>query len=145
MPKRSSLLNTAIALLLLLNRTVLYSLLAGKTGPSPAAPSDGEQAAAAPIQIDVLNGCGVNGVGNAMTGFCREQGYDVVEMGNYKNFEVERTVVIDRKGTKEVARLLAQRLGVSPHNVVQQFSDDHLVSASIVIGKDYRTLRPWNE
>ena len=80
-----------------------------------------------------------------MTKYCRTLGYDVVEMGNYKSFDVEETLVIDRSGKMETAKLLAQQIGVSSKNVVQQFSNEHIVVASIVIGKDFNKLKPWNK
>lgn len=98
-----------------------------------------------PVQIDILNGCGVNGVGNTATNFCRSAGYDVVEMGNYKNFDLEESMVIDRTGKIEASKMLAKRLGISQKNVVQQFSNEHPVTASVVIGKDYKTLLPWKK
>ncbi len=114
--------------------------------PSSVSPrSETNDSTAAPIQINVLNGCGVNGVGTIMTKYCRTLGYDVVEMGNYKSFDVEETLVIDRSGKMETAKLLAQQIGVSSKNVVQQFSNEHIVVASIVIGKDFNKLKPWNK
>lgn len=98
-----------------------------------------------PVQIDVMNGCGVNGIGTTMTNFCRAAGYDVVEMGNYKNFDLEESMVIDRTGKPEASKLLAKRLGISQKNVIQQFSNEHIVTASVVIGKDYKTLLPWKK
>ena len=96
-----------------------------------------------PIQINVLNGCGVNGVGITMTKFCRQNGYDVVEMGNYKNFDVEHSMIIDRSAKTNEAEHLAKLLGIDLINIVQQFSNDQLVTASVVIGKDYKSLKPW--
>jgi hypothetical protein len=95
------------------------------------------------VQIDVLNGCGAQGVGQKLTSFLRSQGYDVVEMGNYKSFDVKETLVIDRTGNLNVAQNLAALLGVHQKNVVQQISPDYLVTASVVIGKDFKKLNAW--
>lgn len=78
-----------------------------------------------------------------MTAFCRSSGYDVVEMGNYKSFNVEHSIVIDRNGKMEDAVRLAAVLGISKGNVIQQFSNDQMVAASVVIGKDFQSLTPW--
>ncbi len=96
------------------------------------------------LQINVLNGCGINGVGTTMTKYSRKLGYDVVEMGNYKTFDVEQSMIIDRSGKMNDARELALSLGINSKNVIQQFSTDQMVFASIVIGKDYKSLKPWN-
>lgn len=95
------------------------------------------------IQINILNGCGVNGVGIVMMKYCRSLGYDVVEMGNYQSFDVEHSLVIDRSGKETEVKILAKQIGISQNNVVKQFSSEHLVAASIVIGKDYKELLPW--
>lgn len=95
------------------------------------------------VQVNVLNGCGVGGVGQRMTGYLRSVGYDVVEMGNYKTFDVKQSIVIDRSGNGEVSKKIAADLGIDPKNVVQQLSSEYFVTASIVIGKDFKNLRAW--
>lgn len=96
------------------------------------------------IQIDILNGCGAKGVGQTVTDFTRSLGYDVVEMKNYKNSNQDKSLVIDRSGKTDAVRELAEHLGIDPANIVQEISRDYFVTATIVIGKDYGRLRPWN-
>ena len=95
------------------------------------------------VQIDVLNGCGVSGTGQKMTSFLRAAGYDVVDMGNYKTFDVKRSLVIDRSGNAEIAKKIASDLGIDPANVIQQISPEYFVTASVVLGKDFKALRAW--
>lgn len=96
-----------------------------------------------PVQINILNGCGINGVGQTLMAYCRKAGYDVVEMGNYKSFDIEHSIVIDRSGKPELALQLAKQIGIAEENIVTQFSSEYLVAASVVIGKDYKELLPW--
>jgi hypothetical protein len=96
------------------------------------------------IQIDVLNGCGVSGTGQKLTGFLRAAGYDVVDMGNYKTFDVKQSLVIDRSGNAELAKKIASDLGIAQTNVIQQISPEYFVTASVVLGKDFKSLRAWN-
>lgn len=109
-----------------------------------------EEAAAANIkpprivQLDVLNGCGVNGVSAKFTNILRTHGFDVVEMKNYKSFKVNRTLVIDRIGDLVAARQVAATLGLSEDRVIQQLSPDYFVDVSVIIGSDYRTLHSEN-
>lgn len=144
-PKKGLLLSIAIALLVILNGMQVYGIFFGSSGKNPVRPTSEADTAHVPIQINVLNGCGTAGVGNTMTIFCRHAGYDVVEMGNYKSFDVEESMVIDRSGKLNEAQYLASLLGIKRKNVIQQFSNDHMVSASIVIGKDYKQLIPWKK
>ncbi|MBI2428785.1 MAG: LytR C-terminal domain-containing protein [Ignavibacteriales bacterium] len=138
-------LSIAIALLVLFNGMQLYRIMSEKPAASAVKPKNDADTAHVPIQINVLNGCGTSGVGTTMTKFCRQAGYDVVEMGNYKSFDVEESMVIDRSGKLNDAKYLASTLGIKPKNVIQQFSNDHMVSASVVIGKDFKNLVPWKK
>ena len=93
------------------------------------------------IQLDVLNGCGAKGAGVKFTTFLRSNGFDVVEMKNYKTFSVAQTLVIDRVGDLTLARRVASALGVAEKNVVQQINQDYFVDVSVIIGADYPFLR----
>lgn len=142
----TNLLDAAIVLLVLFIGLQAYGIATDgpRPLPLPAAPAV-HDTAHSPVQINVLNGCGVSGVGLTMTKFCRQASYDVVEMGNYRSFDVQESMVIDRSGKKEEAQRLAALLGIRPGNVVQQFSNEHIVAASVVIGRDYRSLTPWKQ
>ena len=141
--KKQSLLNTAIVLLVLFNGMQLYGIFSGYSPSVNTVAKRENDTSHVPLQINILNGCGVSGVGNTMTKYCRQMGYDVVEMGNYKKFDVEHSLVIDRSGKTPEAQRLASLLGIEKKNVVQQFNNDQMVSASVVIGKDFKSLTPW--
>lgn len=95
------------------------------------------------LQIDVQNGCGETGVADKFTEFLRSKGYDVVEMGNYSNNDVQKTIVIDRTGNLKNAKLLASSLGVTEKQVIQQMNNNYFLDATVVIGKDYQELNPY--
>jgi hypothetical protein len=78
-----------------------------------------------------------------MTSLLRASGYDVVDIGNYKTFDVRQSLVVDRNGNIDVARKLASDLGIDPKNVIQEISPEYFVTASVIIGKDYKSLRGW--
>lgn len=141
--KKQSLLNIAVILLILFNGMQLYGIFSGHSPSVGTAVKKENDTTHVPLQINILNGCGVSGVGNTMTKYCRQMGYDVVEMGNYKKFDVEHSLVIDRSGKATEAQQLASLLGIEKKNVVQQFNNDQMVSASVVIGKDFKSLTPW--
>lgn len=96
------------------------------------------------IQLDVLNGCGAKGVAGKMTAFLRANGFDVVEMKNYKTMTVPRTLVIDRIGDLTSARRVATALGVPESNIIQQINQDYFVDVSVIIGHDYGALHLTN-
>lgn len=92
------------------------------------------------IQLEVLNGCGVNGIANAYTGLLRSNGFDVVETGNFETFDLQETVIISRSGVMDNAYRVADALGVSQDNVIQESSPDYYLDVSVIIGHDYETL-----
>lgn len=92
------------------------------------------------IQIEVLNGCGVSGLANQFTSTLRKNGFDVVETGNFKNFDLEETIVIARTFKKENAQRVAEALGINEKNIIIEASDDFYLDATVVIGSDYQTL-----
>ncbi|HTO92898.1 MAG TPA: LytR C-terminal domain-containing protein, partial [Bacteroidota bacterium] len=93
------------------------------------------------IQLDVLNGCGASGAGTAMTAYLRARGFDVVEYRNYRSFDVQETLVIDRAGNRENAEKVAYALGVAKGNIIEQINEDYYVDVSVLIGRDYASLK----
>ncbi|MEI7812987.1 MAG: LytR C-terminal domain-containing protein [Ignavibacteria bacterium] len=94
------------------------------------------------IQAEVLNGCGMAGVGDKFTDYLRNNKVDVVNVGNYISFDIVKTIVIDRTGNLSNAKKIASMLGVKKENVIQQLNNDYFLDVSVVIGKDYNQLKP---
>lgn len=93
------------------------------------------------IQLEVLNGCGVSGLANDFTSALRKNGFDVVQTGNFDNFDMQETVIISRTFSKENARRVANALGISEENILIEASEDFYLDATIVIGSDYKSLK----
>jgi len=93
------------------------------------------------IQLEVLNGCGVPGLANEFTSTLRKSGFDVVETGNFKNFDMQNTVVIARTFDAENARRVAKALGISSEHVFIEASEDFYLDATVVIGSDFKSLK----
>lgn len=93
------------------------------------------------IQLEVLNGCGVAGLADEFTSVLRRNGFDVVETGNFDNFDMQETLVIARTYNTENARRVARALGVAEENVLVEASDDFYLDATVVIGSDYQNLK----
>jgi len=98
-------------------------------------------------KIQVLNGCGVDKIAERFTNFLRQNGFDVIETGNYtllgmgKNdyyFDMRETIVIDRSEKLSPARDVARILGTD--NIIKQISSDLMVDVTVIIGKDYKSL-----
>ncbi len=92
------------------------------------------------IQIEVLNGCGINGIARSYTEVLRKSGFDVVEIGNFDHDTLEKTFIISRNGIMDNARQIARALGVSETNIVREESPDFYLDVTVIIGHDYEQL-----
>ncbi len=105
-----------------------------------------QQAASAPDQrpqVEVLNGCGTPRIAARVQDFLRERGYDVVNVENASGFDYEETLVIDRGGDLDVARALARQLDT--RNVIRQVRPDLVLQVTVILGRDYPSLRPFRD
>ena len=93
------------------------------------------------IQLEVLNGTTEPRAAQKLTAALRSGGFDVVDMGNYKISNVERTTVIGRTTDKSAALSVASYLGVDKTRVLQQPDKNLYLDVSVVIGKDINQLR----
>lgn len=92
------------------------------------------------IQVEVLNGAGVSGLASQFTSTLRNNGFDVVQTGNFDNFDMAKTIVISRSFDTSNADRVARALGISEENILVEASDDFYLDATIVIGSDFNSL-----
>ncbi len=97
------------------------------------------------IQLDVQNGTTENGVASKFTEYLRRKGIDVVEMGNYKSGDINKTMIIDRCGDINKSKKVAAALGVSERNIIQQLNSSLYLDVTVLIGKDFNELNPYKE
>ncbi len=90
------------------------------------------------MQIEVLNGCGVDGVADRFTDYLRKKNFDVVNTGNYRSFNIDNSIVIDRTGNIINAEYLAEVIGIDNKQVIQQKNKNYFLDVTLIIGKDYR-------
>ncbi len=98
------------------------------------------------IQVEVLNGCGFNGVAKIFQTYLRENGFDVVNTDNYfengkKRWDMKNSIVLDRIGKIEQAMAVARVLDIPSSRVHTRESDDSIYDVSVVIGKDFKDLK----
>ncbi len=100
------------------------------------------------IQVEVLNGCGEQGIAKIIADNLRKRDYDVVNSGNYiekgkVRWDVAQTRLIDQIRTpKNLANTknLAKILGVSKKNIESYENPSPIADITIIIGKDFKTL-----
>ena len=95
-------------------------------------------------QVEVRNGVGVSGVAERMRTYLRTKGYDVVEVGNHTNFDLDETLVVDRVDNMEIARQVAASLGLPEDRIRQDVRSEYHLDVSIVLGKDYGLIPPFS-
>jgi len=95
------------------------------------------------IEVEVLNGCNVNGLAARVTEYLRIKGFDVVSYGNYYSFDVSETTVIDRRDLgMQNANKVAEALGINHKGAVFAFlNDDKQLDVSVILGSDYKKLQ----
>ncbi len=143
-------LNIAIIILLAISAYLIYSLFTRTTssGILPGADTSKTKITNQPnisIQINVLNGTGENRVAARFRDFLKEKGFDVVDMGNFKSSDIEKSYIIDKAGEMVKAKRIADALGISYRDIVQEINKSQFIDASVVIGKDFNQLKPFTE
>jgi len=137
-------LNVIIVLLTGLIIFMSYSLFTKITTLASGDDEEDENKSPGIIQLEVMNGCGITGVAEKFTNYLRQNNFDVVQVGNYKSFDIDNTLVVDRTGNKNNALRVAEVLGIDSKNVIQQINNDYFLDVSLIIGKDFNRLNPYN-
>ena len=92
------------------------------------------------VKVEVLNGCGVDGMARTVGNRLRATGFDVMTVDNADRFDYPESIVIDRLGNPEDADRVAEALGIS--NRIQQIVPDpfRIESVTVIIGRDYSRI-----
>lgn len=147
-PKKESssknlILNISILVLILINSVLAYSVF--NTVSDRYFNSDDDlliDSTKARIQVEVLNGCGVTGVAERITDHLRTNKIDVVNLGNYRSFDIENSIIICRNEKILNAEKVAAVVGLEKNSIIQQTNSDYLLDVTFILGKDYRNLFP---
>ena len=138
---KNFILNASILILVLINSILAYSVF----NAIPFNDSDYnylEDSTRVRIQVEVLNGCGVSGVAEKLTDYLRINNIDVVNLGNYRSFEIENSIIIGRNEKIHNAEIVAAIVGLDDQNIIQQINPDYMLDVTFILGKDYRDLIP---
>ncbi len=95
------------------------------------------------IQVEVLNGCGVPGLADKLTNYLRKHDIDVVSTGNYANFDILTTKILDRSDHHQRSTEVAKLLNLPSERILLRKDENLQLDATIVIGADYKTLKPF--
>jgi len=143
---KNLILNISILVLILINSVLAYSVI--NSVSARYFNSDDElliDSTKVKIQAEVLNGCGVTDVAQKITEYLRAHKVDVVNLGNYRSFEIENSIIICRNDKIKYAEKVAAIVGLDHSNIIQQTNPDYLLDVTFILGKDYRNLKPINQ
>jgi len=94
------------------------------------------------VRVAVLNGCGREGLASLFAEKLRTAGFDVVngQGDNADSYDFENSIVVDRKGNKTYAKMVANALGIK--EIIDQYSANPYIIEDVVVvlGRDWDTL-----
>jgi hypothetical protein len=130
---RRGLLAVAAALALLASIVAAMVHWAGRRGevqvPDVTAPADTR------IRVQVLNATRVRGLGRRAMWHLRDRGFDVVELGTSPEAR-DSTLVLDRSGHPEWAKLVAEALGGAA--VEARPDSSRYLDVTVLLGASWR-------
>jgi hypothetical protein len=87
-------------------------------------------------QVQVLNGSDVRGLAGRVAEYLRDQGLDVVSIGNADSNRYTQTLVLLRRGDLATAHRVAHVLGSGTS--LEQLDPTLLVDVTIILGADFQ-------
>lgn len=92
------------------------------------------------IQVEVLNGCAEEGIASVTVDSLRKQGFDVIQSGNYYFSDLDKTILIARRGLTPKVKAVASVLGIPEEEIVVYNNKQYYLDASLILGRNYRKL-----
>lgn len=99
------------------------------------------------VRLQVVNGSGISGVGariaSQLSGYVdKDLEIKVIDTSDITTMKVAKSFVISRTGDGSAAQVLATKLGFDASTIVTKALeyDTRLVSATLVVGEDYRVI-----
>ncbi len=137
-------MNVGIAVAVLVAAVLLYAFYVRISTPIPDPMRlDGEtDLLGSTIQVQVLNGAGVDNLGLQMENHLIGLGFDVVETDNFRK-GMEKTVILDRLGNLDASEQVALAIEANSERISTDILVDYYLDATIIIGRDYQEFLPW--
>lgn len=86
------------------------------------------------ISVEILNGCGIQGMGARTRTLLRDKEFDVVDVSNADRFDYLGTIALDRTGEISNAREIIKALGTG--EAIMQVVDNSLAEVTLILGAD---------
>ena len=92
------------------------------------------------VLIEVLNGNGQNGIALAVSKTMKKLGFSVPKTGEAAHYNYQNTVLVDWKGKTEETLRIANKLHISPDNIITYYLPKKTIDVTLVVGKDWDSL-----
>ena len=94
------------------------------------------------INLEILNGTSVNGLARQTGELYKSFGYNIINIRNNENTDVEKTEIVDCVGNSEILKLLGDVIGCTNFRTIddpvnQSESEILLPHYIIILGKDF--------
>lgn len=92
--------------------------------------------ASGPVKVEVLNGSGVAGAATEVAQQLRDEGLQVVQVGNADRYDYAQTLILYRPGRTAAAQRIAGLLGGGQLQEEQTGSQQYEAEVQVIIGRD---------
>ncbi len=140
---RSMLIVLAVMIFGLLSSFVIQIIVPSRIDPT-IDEGIGKRSVEEVIQLNILNGCGVENLASEAMSYMRSFGFDVVETGNY-DMQAEHSFIIDRVGDRSSAEKVAFAMGIDDSYIRTEIDSNLFLRCTVVLGKDYTGLKAFEK
>ena len=100
------------------------------------------------IEVEVLNGCGVDYLADKTTDYLRTNHFDVVFSGNARNQQYQHTMILQRnekiESLKKITDSFSIELDDSKHVIILP-NESLCLDVTVILGADYRKFAELTE
>ncbi len=109
----------------------------GAIGPSLDIDNPAEAAKQEDAKLAVRNGAGIEGLAGTTADYLRNQGLNVVEVGNADRMDYLKTVVIDYTGNPYTRSYLKNLMNLTEGQILSQIIPDSDIDVAVIVGSDF--------
>jgi len=98
--------------------------------------------------IEVLNGCGIQGMAGKFSRFLREHNIDVLNSDDADHYDYTHTLIITRTGNVQILDKVSSLLGFDSqdeNHILNKPSSSSEFDLTVIIGSDYASIKPVME
>ena len=96
--------------------------------------------------IEVLNGCGIQGMAGKFSRFLRENNIDVLNSDDADHYDYTHTLIITRTGNVQILDKVSSLLGFDEqdeNHILNKPNSSSEFDLTVIIGNDYASIKPF--